>query len=111
MGAVVLIDGYIYGSGHKRRGWHCLDWKTGKIQFSQRAVGSKGNIIYSDGMIYCYSENGTVALVKPDPQRLEVVSAFKIQKGSGEHWAHPVIKRARLYVRHGNALMVYDIAR
>jgi len=111
MGAVVLVDGYIYGSGHNKRGWHCLDWKTGKVQFSERAVGSKGNIIYSDGMIYSYSENGTVALVKPNPERFEVVSSFKIQKGSGEHWAHLVIKDGRLHVRHGNLLMVYEIAR
>lgn len=111
MGAAVLVDGYIYGSGHQRRGWHCLDWKTGKVQFSERAIGNKGNIIYADGMLYCYSERGDVALVKPDPKQFEVVSSFKIKQGSGEHWAHLVIKNGRLYVRHGDVLMVYGISR
>jgi outer membrane protein assembly factor BamB len=37
------------------------------------------------------------------------VSSFRIKKGSGEHWAHPVIKDGRLYIRHGDALMVYYI--
>lgn len=111
MGAAVLVQGYIYGSGHNKRGWHCLDWKTGKIQFTARAIGNKGNIIFSDGMMYCYSERGDVALVKPNPGEFEVVSSFQIRKGSGEHWAHPVIRDGRLYVRHGDALMVYHIAK
>ena len=110
-GAVVLVDGYIYGSGHSRRGWHCLDWKTGKVQFSERAIGNKGNIIFADGMLYCYSEKGDVALVKPNPKKFEVVSSFKIEEGTGPHWAHIVIKNGRLYVRHGDTLMVYDISR
>ena len=110
-GATILVNGYIYGSGHKNRGWHCLDWKTGKVQFSERAIGNKGNIIFSDGMLYCYSERGDMALVKPNPQKFDVVSSFEIEKGSGPHWAHPVIKNGRLYVRHGDALMVYSISR
>lgn len=110
-GAVALVDGYIYGSGHSNRGWHCLDWKTGKVQFTERAIGNKGNIIFSDGMLYCYSERGDMALVKPNPAKFEVVSSFKIEKGSGPHWAHPVIKSGRLYVRHGDALMVYNVSR
>jgi len=109
-GAVILKDGYIYGSGHSNRGWHCLDWKTGEVQFTARAIGNKGNIIFSDGMLYCYGENGEVAMVKPNPKKFEVVSSFKIKKGSGPHWAHPVIKNGRLYIRHGDTLMVYDIA-
>lgn len=111
MGAVALVGGYLYGSGHRKRGWHCIDWKTGAVKFSVKELGNKGNIIFSDGMLYCYSEAGDVALVKPNPDKFDVVSSFKIEKGSGPHWAHPVIDKGRLYVRHGEALMVYDIAR
>ena len=111
MGAAILTGGYIYGSGHKNRGWHCLDWKTGAVQFTAKEIGNKGNIIFSDGMLYCYGENGEVALVKPNPGKFGIVSSFKIDKGSGPHWAHPVIKNGRLYIRHGDSLMVYNIAR
>ncbi len=111
MGAAVLVAGYIYGSGHSSRGWHCLDWKTGKVQYTAREIGNKGAIIFSDGMMYCYSERGDVALVKPNPRMFEVVSSFRIREGTGEHWAHPVIKDGRLYIRHGDALMVYEIAK
>ena len=111
MGASVLVDGFIYGSGHQNRGWFSLDWKTGKVQFSARELGNKGAIIFSDGLLYCYSERGDVGLVKPNPQKFEVLSSFRVQEGSGEHWAHPVIKKGRLYIRHGNTLMVYNIDR
>jgi outer membrane protein assembly factor BamB len=109
MGAAVLVDGYIYGSGHNNRGWHCLEWETGEVQYTARKIGNKGAIIFADGMIYCYSESGHVGLVKPNPQEFVVVSSFREKKGSGEHWAHPVIKNGRLYIRHGDALMVYRI--
>ncbi len=110
MGAAVLVDGQIYGSGHNRRGWHCVNWGTGKMMYSARKIGNKGNLIFSDGMLYCYSERGDVALVRPDPEAFDIVSSFRIDKGSGPHWAHPVIKDGRLYVRHGEVLMVFDIS-
>ena len=72
-------------------------------------MGGKGAIIFSDGVLYCYGENGEVGLVKPNPEKFELISSFRLNKGSGEHWAHPVIREGRLYIRHGDALMVYHI--
>jgi hypothetical protein len=111
MGAAVLAGGYIYGSGHRKSGWHCLDWLSGKVRYTDKELGRKGNIIYADGMLYCYDENGSMGLVKPNPRRFQVISSFKITRGSGPHWAHPVIKKGRLYVRHGDVILVYDINR
>jgi len=62
-------------------------------------------------MFYIYSERGDVGLVLPNPKKFEVVSSFKMTKGSAQHWAHPVIKDGRLYIRHGNVLMVFNIAK
>jgi len=109
-GSAVLIDGFLYGSGQKNRGWHCVDWETGEVKYTERVLGNKGNIIYADGMAYCYGENGGVGLVRLRPSAFEVVSSFKVDRGSGQHWAHLVIKQGRLFVRHGDALMVYDIS-
>lgn len=110
MGAAVILDGYIYGSGHDNRNWYCLDFMTGEVKYSSRELGRKGNIIYADGMFYIYSERGQVGLVKPDTKKFDVVSSFKIKNGSGQHWAHPVIRNGRLYVRHGEILNIYNIA-
>jgi len=111
MGGAILLDGYIYASGHKNKKWHCLNWATGKVQFSAREFGGRGNTTFADGMLYLYSERGDVALVKPNPQKFEAISSFRMRDGSGPHWAHLVIKSGRLYVRHGDVLNVYDISK
>ena len=46
-------------------------------------------IVCADGMLYCYNEKGNVALVPVTPKKFEIVSSFKVEKGSGPHWAHP----------------------
>jgi outer membrane protein assembly factor BamB len=109
MGAAVIIGDYIYGSGHKNKGWHSVEWKTGKVQFTSKELGGKGNVIYADGLLYCYSESGDVGLVRPNPKKFDIISSFEIEEGSGSHWAHPVILNGRFYVRHGDVLMVYDV--
>jgi len=71
---------------------------------------TKGSIIANDGMLYCYEEKtGYLALVKAIPESFSLVSSFRIPFGSGPFWAHPVIKNGILYVRHGDAIMAYNI--
>lgn len=111
MAGMVLVDGYIYASGHSNRGWACVDWQSGELQWQDRDLGGKGPIIFSDGLIYIYSEKGDVALVNPNPQKFDVISSFEVTEGSGPHWAHPVIDNGRLYIRHGDVLLVYDISK
>jgi outer membrane protein assembly factor BamB len=108
MGGAVLVDGYVYGSGDQYREWKCLDWMTGKTIYTSTDI-AKGNIIYADGMLYCYSEQGELALVKADPEKFNIVSKTSVEKGSEQHWAHPVIHEGVLYLRHGNALLAYRI--
>jgi len=112
-GGVVLVDGYLYGStfdGIPKGDWVCLEWDSGKVMYKEIWNGNKGSIIYADGMLYCYDENtGDVALVEASPTDFEIVSYFRVTQGSGQHWAHPAISDRRLYIRHGDALMAYDI--
>jgi hypothetical protein len=71
---------------------------------------NKGEIIAADGMLYCYEEKtGNIALVRPTPEKFDIVSSFKVPLGSGVHWSHPVINNGILYIRHMDALMAYNI--
>ena len=106
----ILLDGFIYGSGHRNSGWRCIDWKTGATKYKSNAL-KKGNIILADGMFYVYTEKGDVALVKPDSTTFNIVNSFKIERGTSQHWAHTVVKDGRLYVRHGDTLLVYSVAK
>jgi outer membrane protein assembly factor BamB len=109
MGGVVVLNDRIYGTGDRNKKFFCLDWKTGKELFSTRDL-APANIIADEGLLYVYSESGKVNLVEAKADSFNVISSFSVPSGDGPHWAHPVIKDKKLYVRHGTSLMVYDIA-
>ncbi len=109
MGGAVVIDGYLYSSGDKAREWRCLEWETGKEMYVSKEIG-KGVVIYADGMLFCYSDKGELALVKADPAGFQVLGKTKVMLGSEQHWAHPMIHDGVLYLRHGKAIIAYKIS-
>jgi hypothetical protein len=61
-------------------------------------------------MLYCLDERGTINLVQATPRGYAASGSFRVPEGGqGMHWAHPVICRHRLYIRHDDKLFVYDI--
>ena len=109
MGGIVLLNGNIYGLGDKVKGLYALDWKTGEEIAFDKMNNRFGSIIAAEGLLYTYDESGEVSLIEPTLGGFKKVSGFKVPYGSAQHWAHPVIENGRLYIRHGNSLMVYDI--
>jgi hypothetical protein len=86
-----------------------VDWTTGKTMWITEWY-NKGAIISADGMLYIIEEKtGNIGLVKPGSEKFDLVSSFTIKKGEGPYWAHPVIDKKRLFVRHGDYMAVYSI--
>ena len=112
IGGLVLVNGNIYGSTMENNSsgqWASVNWETGKTNWETKWI-TKGSIIAADGMLYCYEDrSGNIGLVKPDPEKFDLISSFKIKKGSGPHWAHPAIYDGNLLVRHGDYLVVYNL--
>ena len=109
MGGIILKDSYVYGGAYLQPKWFCIDVKTGLTKYIAKELGG-GPVIYADGLFYCYSEkDGEFALVEGTPEQFRIISKFKVPLGADQHWAHPVISGKRLYIRHNNSLMVYDI--
>jgi outer membrane protein assembly factor BamB len=111
-GYVVLKDGNLYGSNFidQRSGnWFCTDWNTGKLKYEAKWE-TKGTNCIAGNMLYCLDEKkGNLALVKANPEKFEIISQFKLPKGTGPCWANPVIDDGILYVRRGNTLMAFNI--
>lgn len=108
---VVLVDGYLYGTGNKVGGkLVCLEMATGKMMWNSKEV-REGCTVYADGMLYVYEgpKSGIVNLVKATPTGFERTGRFTVTQGSAQHWAHPTIADGRLFIRHGDALIAYDI--
>ena len=107
-GGIVLHNHHLYGSGTKSN-LICQNYETGELKFHDKILDSIGSLIYADGMLYCYSEKGTLGLIKIEKDNLKLISSFKITQGTLKHWAHPAISNGVLYIRHGEFLMAYDI--
>lgn len=84
-----------------------LDTTTGEVVDSLRNI--RGSVIFADNRLYCYTDNGNMNLIGFTDDKMAAISKFKIEKGTKEHMAHPVISNGVLYVRHGKALMAYQI--
>jgi outer membrane protein assembly factor BamB len=108
-GGAVLVDGFLYGAT-RRNTWMCVDWRTGEIRHDAKVAPLKeGAVLWADGLLCGYGLNGTLALMEPSPERLEVISHFVANDEPGEHWPHPVISGGILYLRHQDALSAYDV--
>lgn len=108
MGGMVKSGDYLFTSGTARQFLFSIDGRTGKLTDSL-AVG-QGAVISADGMMYYYNQRGDMHLIRHDGGKMEEVSSFRITKGSGQHFSHPVIHNGVLYQRRGQALMAYDIS-
>jgi outer membrane protein assembly factor BamB len=112
VGGMVLLGNYIYSSTHDSNSkgrWICVDWTTGKTMWITDWF-NKGSVISADGLLYMYEEKtGNLALVRPNSEKLDIISSFRIEKGTGPYWSHPVIDKGRLFVRHGDYMAVYSI--
>ncbi len=111
-GGVVRYGDYIYGANWINDGvgnWCCIEWKTGRTMYEHKWF-NKGSIIEAGAMLYCLDEKaGNLGLVRPVPEKFDLVSSFKVPLGKGPFWSHPSVYDGILYVRHGDVLMAFDI--
>ena len=114
-GGYVLVNGKIYGSNwinNNDGNWCCLDWETGETNYEEKWTegAGKGSIIAGDNKLFIFDERrGFVGLVNPTPEKFDVVSKFRVAKGSGPYWAHMHIDKGILYLRHGEYFAAYKI--
>lgn len=109
MGGIIVKDGVIFGSAYRKNEWYAIDPADGSKTLLTKDFGG-GVITYADGLFYLYSEAGEVALAAMDKDSFEFRGRFRVPLGTDQHWAHPVIHNRRMYIRHGDALMVYDVS-
>jgi len=107
MGGIVKAGNYIYGCGTVRPMLLSINANTGIICDSLR-IGS-GAVISADNMLYYYNLKGDMNLLAIDEGRLTKISTFGIKEGTMQHFAHPVINKGKLYIRHGEYLASYLI--
>ena len=84
-----------------------LDLDNGSVADSVKIPA--GSLIYADNKLICYGMNGEVNLIHYKQNQFDVTGTLKVKQGSGHHFSHPVVANGVLYIRHGNALLAYNI--
>jgi outer membrane protein assembly factor BamB len=102
----ILVGDYLYGfsSGVLT----AMKFDTGAVAWKDRSVG-KGSLVYADGNLYAFSENGVIGLIEATPTGYLEKGRFRIQQDSLPTWTHPVIAGGRLYIRDQNTIYAYDV--
>jgi outer membrane protein assembly factor BamB len=109
-----IIDGYIYGySGDSMQNkgvFKCVELETGIEKWSTKEIGW-GTCVAVDDYLLCCDVKGNLFLIKPDPEKLVMVTGMpKIWgKVSGATWTIPVLANGNLYLRFKQSLLCLDI--
>ena len=102
----VLVGDHLYGFSSSIL--TAIKFDTGEIAWRDRSVG-KGSLVYADGRLYCYSEQGVIGLVEATPTGYVEKGRFRIQQGNLPTWTHPVVAGGRLYIRDQDTIYAYDV--
>jgi len=110
-GGLVCVGNYIYGGHGQNAGAPtCVELATGKVQWQASAPGrGSAAVLAADGRLYFRYENGVMALIEANPTQYRLISTFEPPPMAGTAWAHPVISDGRLYLRHNDVLLCYDV--
>ncbi len=106
-------EGYLYGSS----GYHapeaelrCVDWKTGQVKWSQPDMG-RSSLLLVDGRLVCLSEDGTLRIVRPTPERYDELAKWELKTDDGTPllaypaWAAPALAHGLLYIQGADRLV------
>jgi outer membrane protein assembly factor BamB len=110
-GGVVLIGEYIYGGHGPNKGDPaCVEFGTGRVVWKERAPArGSAAVLYADGHLVFRYDRGEVLLLEASPDAMKIKGRFQAAEDEGPAWAHPVIYRGKLYLRHANSLFCYDL--
>jgi outer membrane protein assembly factor BamB len=105
--------GYLYGSS----GYHteeaelrCVKWKTGKVMWTEPNMG-RSSLLLVDGTLVCLSEDGTLRLIKPTPDRYTELAKWEPTADDGTPllkypaWPAPALAQGLLYLESANRLV------
>ncbi len=103
----VLVGEHLYGFSSSIL--TALVFDTGKPAWRDRSVG-KGSLIFADGRLYLYSEDGVVGLAEASPMGYREHGRFTIPQQSGQPtWSHPMIAGGLMIIRDQDSVYAYDI--
>ncbi|MEM7316149.1 MAG: PQQ-binding-like beta-propeller repeat protein, partial [Planctomycetota bacterium] len=111
--------GYIYGSSGRHSQpaeLRCVDWKTGKVQWSKPGL-ARASLLYVDGHLICLSENGVLRSIEATPEAYREKGKLEWADENGRAllrypaWSAPILSHGLLYVRGNDRLVCAELTR
>ena len=106
----IHADGYLYGcSGrhHDEAELRCIELATGKVMWRKPGL-YRTSLLKVDGHFLCLSENGTLRLLKINPQKYEELAVMEnVQRYPC--WAAPILAHGLLYIRGRDRLVCLEL--
>jgi len=122
----IHIDGYLYASSGRHTEnaeLRCIEFATGQVMWSEPNL-TRSSLLYVDGHFVCLSEDGTLRLLRVNPQKYDLVAEV-VLKGEVAApnpfgfepprllkypaWAAPILAHGLLYVRGADRLVCLEL--
>lgn len=112
----VVVGDYLYASSGRHASeaeLRCVHWKTGEVQWSQPGL-TRASVTRVDDRLVVLGELGDLLLLKPNPQRFEVLTQVEaddeIRKAlRAPCWSAPVISHGLMWVRGRDELLCVEL--
>ncbi len=111
MNPAVFHGGHLYGTDGDAGNdatLKCIDWRTGEVKWSQKAIGT-GGVAMADGKLIVLSSRGELIVAPASSERFVPIS--RTQVIGGKCWTCPVLSHGRIYCRNAKGDLVCVDAR
>ncbi|MBW3543300.1 MAG: PQQ-like beta-propeller repeat protein [Planctomycetes bacterium] len=103
IGSGVIVDGKLYMANADSGTAQCFDVETGEVLWRERLGDGAhwGSTVYVDGRIYATNQRGTTIVLRPNPEKLDVIAENEMRESTN---ATPAFADGRVYLRTDKAL-------
>ncbi len=105
----VVADQTVFGFSHRGSGrFFALDAKSGDVLWQGSPREAENAAVVKGGrVLFFLKDNAELIVAKANRTQFEPLARYTV--ANGPTWADPVISGRRLFVRHGNALTLWEI--
>lgn len=117
----VVFDGFLYGCSGRNQpdsDFRCVRWSDGQVQWKDRRH-ERSSVLSIDGYLVVLGETGRLELMRPTPEKLDVVAEVDMSQINDPDdglplldypcWAAPVVSKGLLYLRGNGRLICLDL--